>query len=130
MFTAPLIACAISLPLFDTSAPPTPLRCEAKIEVVAGALHGQVTASRDLFVAAILLSDRDQLAHFFVLLPPLLDNHVVMGIGLGTKGRFDLTIAQGSPLPAGAKIYAQGVVADDTGIASSDVYGMIVPASR
>ncbi|HZN40455.1 MAG TPA: hypothetical protein VFD82_16740 [Planctomycetota bacterium] len=70
-----------------------------------------ITSPHDTFLGATLLSPSPDLAHYFVGLPPLLANHVVVDVGLG-QGHFYNCAVNELLLPPGIFIYAQGVTFD------------------
>jgi hypothetical protein len=85
-----------------------------------------VTAPRDPFLGAVILSLSPDLTHYFTGLPPILGNFVVLGVGAG-KGEYVVTVPMLS-LPPGILIYAQGVAADGSGIYSSAVRSLVLDA--
>lgn len=71
------------------------------------------------FVGGVLLSLAPDLTHYFVGLPPMLTDHVVLGIAYG-EDEIALT-APREALPIVVPIYAQGVVFDGTAIQATEV---------
>ncbi len=71
------------------------------------------------FVGGVLLSLAPDLTHYFVALPPMLTDHVVLGIAFG-EDEIALTAFR-EALPIVVPIYAQGVVFDGTAIQATEV---------
>ncbi|MCB9879010.1 MAG: hypothetical protein H6835_15555 [Planctomycetes bacterium] len=100
-----------------------PLAVEPKLEV---AVRGErvlfdVSGPSQPFVGIVLGSLSYQTSHYLVGLPPLLTDGVVLGFGVGDATTpMHLELAAGA-LPAGVRLFAQGVTLDDGALASSEV---------
>lgn len=71
------------------------------------------------FVGGVLLSLAPDLTHYLVDLPPLLTDHVVLGIAFG-EDEIALTAFR-EALPIVVPIYAQGVLFDGVAIQATEV---------
>jgi hypothetical protein len=88
------------------------------------AIAAKVDCPPDAFLAAVILAADDQLVHYFAVLPPLLADFVVLGVGVPEESVLELKIPQ-SVLPA-VPIYAQAIAAGDA-ILGSDVVKLPPP---
>lgn len=127
MISAPLLALALPLlpvlPL-DPIADPGPVLA---IKFNEGNIVAKVTGPSPDFLGAVIVSDREELTHFLVVLPPLLSNFVILGVGQAQNGSLDLVVPHGPLPPVELKIFAQGVTLDAGVLASSDVQTLIMP---
>lgn len=77
------------------------------------------------FVGVVIASLSPQMRHFFVGLPPLLDDSVVLGYGLADdRFRVDIPV---EALPPGLFVYVQGVVLGDK-VSATDVKSFVLDA--
>jgi hypothetical protein len=72
------------------------------------------------FLGVVLVSLSPDLQHFVTGLPPMLDQSLVIDMGIATDGMFSTRFRDTTFLP-GIPIYAQGVTFSDAGILSSNV---------
>ena len=120
---------AISLPLLCAqtgfvSAP------ALDIHYTGGAIAAKVTGSSPDFLGAVIVSDSDQLTHYFVGLPPLLSTFVILGIGQASQGVLPMVVPHVTLPPVELKLFAQGVTLDAGVISSTDVMKFILPAAQ
>ena len=72
------------------------------------------------FLGVVLVSLSPDLQHFVTGLPPMLDQSLVIGLGVATDGVFS-TRFHDTTFPAGIPIHAQGVTFSEAGILSTNV---------
>jgi hypothetical protein len=101
----PLIAMSAALAAQDVEQPKLSIRFRPLLVCFS------ITSPHDTFLGATLLSPTPDLAHYFVGLPPLLADHVVVDIGLGQGHEYNCAVSE-FLLPPGIFIYAQGVTFD------------------
>jgi len=110
------VLCALPLLPFGEVTEP-----ELSIQTVGAEVRLTVDGHDQIFLAGFLGSLQPDLQHFLVGLPPLLNDHVYLGGGVGyPDGGFMLPL-QASALPGGVPIYVQGVTLTDVGIQATDV---------
>ncbi len=80
-----------------------------------------VAQSGPAFFGVVLVSTSPNLQHFLVGLPPLLQDAVILDVGLSNANGEFATRFRDTVFPAGIAIYAQGVTLSEAGIRSSDV---------
>jgi hypothetical protein len=113
----------LSVPL-AAQAPAAPT---LSIEAVGPAMQFSVAGPKAPFLGGVLLSLSPTLTHYFVGLPPLLSDFVVLGVGIADL-QFSVQVMQ-HQLPAGILIYAQGVVADGVDVLATEVASFVLDAS-
>lgn len=97
------------------------------IEPVGPALQFSVAGPEEPFLGGVLLSLSPDLTHYFVGLPPLLSDFVVLGVGFADE-QYSVQVLQ-HQLPAGILLHAQGLVADGVAIYSTEVVSFVLDAS-
>ena len=119
--------CAVSAgPL--SMAPVEPDPPTLVISNVAGNVEVSVGGHDQIFIGAVIGSLSRDVSHYLTGLPPLLSNHVVIGVGIGyPDGGYAVSIPE-SALPAGVPIYAQGVTLTEPGLSSTDVASFELPS--
>lgn len=90
-------------------------------------LEFHVTGPAEPFLGGVILSLSPDLTHYFVGLPPILSDFVVLGVGLSVKGEYLISIPQNS-VPPGIFIYAQGLTADGVSLFASEVRDFVLDA--
>lgn len=80
------------------------------------------------FAAGVLLSLQAELMHFYVGLPPLLADAVLLGTTFAGADEAAIFVLPAVLLPAGVPLYAQGLVLTDAGLAATDVAPLEVTA--
>jgi hypothetical protein len=98
-----------------------------KIAAIGPALQFTVGGPEAPFLGGVLLSLSPQLTHYFHLLPPLLSDFVVLGVGFAEE-EYSVQVPE-SQLPAGILLYAQGVVADGVSVLSTEVVQFVLDES-
>lgn len=120
---------AIALPLLcaqsSTGSPPA-----LDIHFMGGAIAAKVTGPSPDFLGAVILSDSNQLTHYFVGLPPLLSTFVILGVGQAHEGVLPMVVPHATLPTAEFEVFAQAVTLDAGVIASSDVMKFVVPVAR
>lgn len=98
------------------------------ISNVAGNVEISVGGHDEIFLGAVIGSLAGDVSHYLTGLPPLLSNHVVIGVGIGyPDGGYMVSLPE-SALPAGVPIYAQGVTLTEPGLLASDVQSFELPS--
>jgi hypothetical protein len=77
------------------------------------------------FLGIVIASLSPDLQYYFVGLPPLLGDALVVDWGLGQNGNFHSEVSE-FLFPAGVLIHVQGVVIGDLGILSSNVASFVL----
>jgi hypothetical protein len=95
------------------------------IQFVGPQVEFHVSGPASPFLGGVILSLSPNLTHYFVDLPPILSDFVVLGVGLSAKSEYLLSIPQ-RMLPPGIMLYAQGLTADGVSLFSSDVHGLVL----
>jgi hypothetical protein len=100
---------------------------EPKLSVVLqpGVVEFHITQQLSPFVGIVLGSFSPDLQHFLTGLPPLLNDAVVLDMGLDTAGTFQTRFRDIS-FPPGIMIYSQGVTISEAGILSSNVDSFVL----
>ena len=114
--SALMLGSALTAQTEPIPAPPVDL----EVTFVGSSIEMRVKTPVPMFLGAVIWSLSPELQHSFQGLPPLLAESVVLGVGQGHHGEFRVIRSQ-RYLHYGLAIYAQGVVADATGIRSSAV---------
>ena len=120
---------AVALPLLcapaDTGAPP-----KLDIHFTGSAIAAKVTGPSQDFLGAVILSDSDQLTHYFVGLPPLLSTFVILGVGQAHDGVLPMVVPHATLPPVDLAVFGQAVTLDAGVLSSSDVMKFVVTAAR
>ena len=124
---------AISLPLL-LALPAADQPLAGPVLAIANAPNAIVATITDAspdFLGAVIASDSDRLTHYLAVVPPLLSDFVILGIGQAQNGSLTLVV----PHMAAAvdlEIFAQGVTLDldSMQLASSAVEALVIPAAR
>ena len=83
-----------------------------------------ISGPKTQYLAGMLLSFNPELRHYFQGLPPLLGDHAVLSIGIAS-GTYVTSVGK-NMVPPGIFIHAQGVIAYDTVIASTEVESFVL----
>jgi len=127
MLPAKLLAIALPLLSAPTGVVSTPM---LDIHYTGGAIGAKVTGPSPDFLGAVIVSDSNQLTHFFVGLPPLLTTFVILGVGQAHQGVLPMVVPHPTLPPVALELFAQAVTLDAGVISSSDVMKFIVPAAQ
>ena len=85
-----------------------------------------VSGPAEPFLGAVILSLSPDETHYFVGLPPILTDFVVLGVG-AAKSEYVVSVPMLS-LPPGILIYAQGLTFDSQGVHSSALGSLVLDA--
>ena len=113
------------IPLLSVSPPPADPTLS--LEYRAGVLEFHVDGPDEGFLGAVILSLNPSVCHYLHGLPPLLCDHVVLGVG-AAEGTYVASMHE-SLLPAGMFIHAQGVIAAGGEIQSTKVIDFVLDGS-
>ena len=105
---------------------PLPSQPALHIGLVGANLESRIAGCDQIFLGGVIASLSPQQTHYLTGLPPLLTDHVVLGVGVGyPDGGFAVSLPQ-SLLPPGLQIYAQGVTLIKN-LAASEVVSFVMP---
>lgn len=79
------------------------------------------------FYGGLIASSREDLVHYLVDLPPLLADHVIVGIGQAQNGVLAMQVPVQVPLLVDLKIFAQAVSLEEDGFHASPVASIGLP---
>lgn len=96
------------------------------IAILPNNVQFTVAGPQEEFLGVVLGSLQPDLAYYFVGLPPLLADHVVLAFGLGTPDDGYVVKLQDTLFPAGISIYAQGVTLDGGGLQSTNIADFVL----
>lgn len=102
--------------------------CDLRIDYGSDLLAFTVTGADAPFFGGVIASLNPQLHHYLHLLPPLLTDFVVLGVGEAAR-EYVVTL-DARVVPAGVTFYAQGLVFDGVGICGSPVRDFVVDPHR